>query len=253
MTSNIKLLSIDDVLEQMEAIIQRCINENSKLGFFAALYRNVTIEVKDRIKAGYFEDSPRMEILDVVFAQRYINAMQQFWDGKTASNCWMTAFNSAKISSPIILQHLMLGMNAHINFDLSIATAQVAPGQLLPKIKNDFDRIMYLLSDMIDEIEDRVEKVSPVFRAIDRIGGRGDEKFAGFAINKARELAWGTAEKLSKASPKEYNTVLFVHDKLVTTLANGIVKPSLLVKAGLKLIQAQESSDIPYIIKTLMI
>ncbi len=253
MSTGLSPSPIDHVIDQMDAIIDRCIREESKLGYFAVLYRNVTAEVKDRIKAGYFDDAARMEKLDVVFAQRYLDAIHLFWKGKQPSNSWSVAFKTATLPSPIILQHLMLGMNAHINFDLSIATAQVAPGSLLPKIKTDFDRIMYLLSDMIDEIEDRIEKVSPAFRLIDQIGGRGDEKFAGFAINKARDLAWNSAEKLAVAKPAEFNKKIALHDKLVAALANGIANPGLAVKAGLGLIHLKESKNVPEVIRALRI
>ena len=243
--------SIDQVIEEMDRIIERCIREKSKLGYFAVLYRNVTAEVKDRIKAGYFEDGARMEHLDVVFAKRYLDAIHLFWQGKKPSKSWQVAFSAAAVPSPIILQHLMLGMNAHINLDLAIATAQVAPGVLLPKIKNDFNRIMNLLSDMIDEIEDRIEKVSPTFRIIDQIGGRGDEKFAGFAINKARDIAWNAAEKFAVACPAEFNKCVLLHDQVVAVLGNGIANPGLAVKAALKIIQVKESTNVPEVIKTL--
>jgi hypothetical protein len=102
-----------------------------------------------------------MERLDVIFANRYLDALNQFWRGETPTQCWSVAFQSTRQWSPIILQHLLLGMNAHINLDLAIAAAQVAPGNKLPGLKRDFEEITVLLSEMIQGMEQRIEQVSP--------------------------------------------------------------------------------------------
>src|SRR5258705_13901399 len=71
--------SIDEVISRLDAIIgraiiERAIVERDRLGFFAVLYRTVTAAVRDGIAAGRFEDGPRMERLDIVFANRYLQA-----------------------------------------------------------------------------------------------------------------------------------------------------------------------------------
>jgi len=53
----------------LDAIIAECTTERDRLGYFAALYRQVTIRVRDDIaKRDVFEDNERMERLDVTFA-----------------------------------------------------------------------------------------------------------------------------------------------------------------------------------------
>ena len=73
---------IDEVIAQLDDIIARSIRDGSRLGYFAALYRKVTAKVKEGIAQGRFEDGPRMERLDVTFANRYLEAMDQFRRGK---------------------------------------------------------------------------------------------------------------------------------------------------------------------------
>src|SRR5438105_8150490 len=70
--------TIDEVIEQLNDIINRTRQEQSRLGFFAALYRVVTIKVKEGISAVRFDDGARMEQLDVTFANRYLDALQRF-------------------------------------------------------------------------------------------------------------------------------------------------------------------------------
>ncbi len=252
MSGQITNKTIDDVIEEMNQVIDRCIREKSKIGYFAVLYRDVTIQVKKKIEEGcYFEDGKRMEQLDVVFAGRFLDAINEYWGNETPSKSWLIAFNSSKSKSPIILQHLLLGMNAHINLDLAIATAQVAPGDLLPAIENDFQKIMDLLSSMIDEVQERIEKVSPAIGLIDKIGGRTDEKIAGFVIEKARNLSWSTAEKLAVESPSEFALSYALHDDVVSLVGKYISRPGLFLTFGCWLIRLRESKDVVKVIRAL--
>lgn len=52
--------TIDDVIHQLTAIVERSRETTSRQGYFAALYRRVTIAVKEGIAAGRFQDGPRM-------------------------------------------------------------------------------------------------------------------------------------------------------------------------------------------------
>ncbi|HEX7529808.1 MAG TPA: DUF5995 family protein, partial [Pyrinomonadaceae bacterium] len=70
--------TIDEVLAELDQIILRARNDRDRLGFFATLYRNVTIKVKEGIAAGLFQDGRRMEKLDVTFANRYLAALGSF-------------------------------------------------------------------------------------------------------------------------------------------------------------------------------
>ena len=246
-----KAQTIDEVILEMDKIIERCISEQSKLGYFATLYRDVTVQVKQKIKEGFFEDNERMERLDVVFANRYLEAIFAYWNNQKASDSWQAAFDRSTKKSPTILQHLLLGMNAHINYDLSIAAVEVAPKESLASLKNDFNKIMDILSSMIDQVQAGIEKVSPAFLLIDKFGGRTDEKIAGFAINKARDLAWSTAEQLAKDTDESKENRLAKHDKLVALLGKAIAKPGLILSLGFYLIRRKESNDVTQVINSL--
>ena len=70
--------TIDDVLADLDVILEKSLAAPSRLGYFAALYRKVTAKVKEGIESGFFDDGPRMEQLDVVFASRYLDALALF-------------------------------------------------------------------------------------------------------------------------------------------------------------------------------
>ncbi len=247
--------TIDALIEQMNAIIDQCIQRKSKLGYFAVLYRDVTVQVKEKIALGsYFEDNARMEQLDIVFAMRYIDAIQAYWQDEQPSKSWLAAFEASKSASPMILQHLLLGMNAHINLDLGIATALVAPGEKINAIKTDFDKIMDLLTNMIDGVQDRIKTVSPAFGWIDYFGGKTDEKVAGFVIHKARDLAWTSAKHYAQLSENSvlFNQFIHTQDEIVTKVANGILKLGFIVSLCFRYIAFREEKDVVKVIRSLM-
>ncbi len=244
--------TIDDIIAQMDRVIDRCIAQKSKLGYFAVLYRDVTERVRDGIAAGRFQDGARMERLDVIFARRYLDALSTFWDGQKPTQSWLLAFQAARDRTPIVLQHLLLGMNAHINLDLGIAAAQVCPGSDLQALKADFLEITLLLDEMIHDMETRIERVSPWFRLIDAVGGRTNEQLCGFGIGQARELAWMTAERLAATSPDQFDDAIAQQDQVVALLAHVIRNPvGLLMRFALYVILLRESRNVPHVMKAL--
>jgi hypothetical protein len=112
--------NIDQVIQQLDDIIDWSIKSNSRLGYFAALYRKVTLKVKAGISDGLFEDGARMERLDVIFANRYLEAFEQNQKKVSPTRSWQLAFEASNQWWPMVLQHLLLAMNAHINLDLGI-------------------------------------------------------------------------------------------------------------------------------------
>ena len=120
------------------------------MGYFAALYRRVTVEVKGRMDKGHFVDPARMEALDAVFANRYLDAYHRYRCGEGTTRAWTYAFTASADPEPTVLQHLLMGMNAHISLDLGIAAAEVAlehPGEGFKVRHASHGRIDSLISE----------------------------------------------------------------------------------------------------------
>ena len=140
--------TIEEVLDALDHIIRTCEQEGSRQAYFALLYKIMTEAVRDAILAGQFEDGPRMEKLDVLFANRYLQAWSQYWQGQAPTKSWQLAFDTCKNNAPIVLQHLILGINAHINLDLGIAAALTAPGDEIIGLQNDFEKINDIIATL---------------------------------------------------------------------------------------------------------
>lgn len=243
--------TIDEVIDRLDEIIQRSRMDGSRLGYFATLYRNVTVEVKSGIAAGRFDNGLRMERLDVTFANRYLAALERYQRGEATSRCWTTAFEAARRWPPIVLQHLLVGMNAHINLDLGAAAAITCPGAQLPALKRDFDEINAVLASMLEDVQSRLGRISPWMVIIDRLGGRTDEVVMNWSIGKAREAAWQLARRLAPLTPAEMDAELGKVDGVVDVLALGIQYPGWLLSAGSFVVRWSEPRSIATIMDLL--
>ncbi len=243
--------SIDEVIEHLNKILDQTIHEKNPLGLFAALYQKVTLKVKEGIAQGRFEDGPRMEKLDVIFANRYLEAYYQYKAGQQPTLSWKVAFDAAQRSDLILLQHLFVGMNAHINLDLGIAAADVCPGVSIEKIKNDFVEINKLLFELIEEVQGSISKVSPFLGLIDLLGKDKDEQLAKFSMKGARDHAWLVAQRLAFVDQSGRAEAIQSTDLYVVELNKLILKPSRFVQIINWIIRLAESKDVEKNIKAL--
>ncbi len=243
--------TIDDVIQSLNIIIDSEKAKNSTLGFFPALYRQVTMKVKQGIADGFFDDGPRMERFDVIFANRYLDAFDTYQSGNKPTRAWRVAFNAAPQDELIILQHLLLGINAHINLDLGIAAAEVAPGDALPDLEGDFNKINDILVSLLDPAQDAINEFSPLMELLDKVGGNTDEAIANFSIDKARQEAWENAQLLASQSSEQQSSTINLLDRKVSFLGRLIVNPGYILGKAIEIIRFAESRDVPAIIDAL--
>ena len=217
--------TIDEVIQSLDEIIAEAIRNRSRLGYFPALYRKVTLKVKEGIAAGSFENGSRMERLDVLFANRYLNAYDQYHHGGAITESWRLAFDTTGEWWPIVLQHLLLGMNAHINLDLGIAAAEAAEGGALADLKNDFDVINVILHDLIEEVQQELSEIWPLLQRLDIASGNVDEFISKFGIDLSRDNAWGVARKMVSQSKEQWPSAIEQLDREVANFGRKIVGP----------------------------
>lgn len=243
--------TIDEVIEQLERIIEWARGHHSRLGYFAALYRKVTVKVKGGIANGFFDDGERMEQLDVIFANRYLEAFEQHQGNQTATRSWRAAFEAAGHWWPIVLQHLLLGMNAHINLDLGIAAARTGPGHAIHDLKNDFMKINEILAALVDEVEEELARVWPILGLLDRVAGRTEEAVINFSMERARDHAWSVAEELAPLGESDQGSRIDDLDKKAAALAAIVRHPGLKISTVVKIIRLGERGTISQIIDIL--
>lgn len=240
--------TIDEVITRLDEIIEKeCVN-NSCMAYFPILYRKVTVRIKEGIQNNEFENNQRMEKLDVLFANRYIDAYESSGFNKPFTKSWKNAFEAAKTGKLLIMQHLLLGINAHINLDLGIAAAETVgdDGELMD-FENDFNKINAILASMIANVEAKIISVSPLFGLLDKFGKGREDKLVSFSINIARDGAWLFANQyhISRNKPNDLGS----RDSIIAIIAEKLItQKSWVLKYLVKTIYFFEKKDVPQIV-----
>lgn len=112
------------VIGQMDTIESDLTTASDRNRFFHATYNRTTHEVRDEIARGGFTDNDWSEAWDVAFADLYLQAFTAWREGEPTPRPWVVAFEASR-SRLAPLRHVLLGMNAHINYDLPQALLAV--------------------------------------------------------------------------------------------------------------------------------
>jgi hypothetical protein len=246
-----KATTIDDIIAALQQIIDDSIRTGDRIGYFAALYYKVTSRVRDGIHNGEFEDGARMEKLDVLFASRYLDALTQWRNGQQPTVCWQTAFESTQKSAVLVLQHLLLGMNAHINLDLGIAAAEVAGQYPLENVHKDFNTINTIISSLTYEVLNELTQVSPLLSLLGLHAGNADSILIQFSIDNARDGAWCFAEELVSKKGTDYDNCILERDKNIHQLAEELIHQKGLMRFTIWLIHIFEWKNPRKIVRVL--
>jgi hypothetical protein len=230
--------TIEDVLIRMDQIVTDCKNQQSRIGYFAILYRQVTRRVRDGILAGEFEDNPRMEQLDVHFAKRFLDAYTLWNAGQAPTESWKLVFDTSKNSGHLVLQHLFLGINAHINLDLGIAASETMSPQALAGIQGDFNRINALLAELVDGVKSNISVISPIFGWLIPLAKGRDELLIDFSIQVARNGAWKYAGEYHTDANKDFQIIN--RDKNISKLAQKLISPGKFLAFLVKIVSFAE-------------
>ncbi len=236
--------TIDQVIKDLEAIIARSEQTKSPLGYFAALYHRVTIKVKEGIDSNFFEDGARMEQLDIVFAQRYIDAYHAYQNNEPHNQSWKIAFDLSKEFWPIVLQHLLIGMNAHINLDLGIAAAEISKGKNIDDLKIDFYKINDILSSLVYEVQEELVNIWPMLKRILQHTRNVDDFFVDFSMELARDGAWRFARQLAATPEGEWAKMIHNRDLKVAQKGNLVTVPGWVASSAFKIVRLGERGSI---------
>ncbi|MCC3158980.1 DUF5995 family protein [Hymenobacter sp. 15J16-1T3B] len=238
------LRTIADVVTALDGVVRHCEQTGHRAGYFAALYKRMTEAVAEGIRTGAFADGPRMERLDVVFAGRYLSAWQAYGQQAACAAAWRHAFDGCPNPGLIVLQHLLLGINTHINLDLAVAAATVAPGPQIHALEADFNRINAVISSLFDDVQQCLAQVWLPMRWLGRVASSQQTAVLNFSIGAARRAAWANAVVLAGLPPARQQAHIGVLDATVLGLGRRISSPGLAAGALLRLVRLTEYEDV---------
>jgi hypothetical protein len=245
------ITTIDGVISQLDDIIEWSIVHKSRIGYFAALYRRMTIAVKQQIIENSFQDGKRMEQLDIIFASRYCGAWEAYINKQPCTNAWHTVFDATQNSSLIVLQHLLLGVNTHINLDLCIAAAQCCPGETIYALQTDFEKINDIIEIQSQLVQDTLNNIWPPLKLFSDISNNREKDVLNFSIATARKCSWANAIVLANTDKNVSAGHISQIDTMVTDVAKKIIEPGIWMEFLLKPVRMMEDPDVDKLIELL--
>jgi hypothetical protein len=110
--------AVTAVIRRMEDGLARLAPADARRHFHGT-YLRTTHAVADEIDRGGFLDAAWLNRWDVAFADLYLDAFDADLEGGPVPRPWRIAFDTARDRPGLPpLRHVLLGMNAHINYDL---------------------------------------------------------------------------------------------------------------------------------------
>jgi len=195
--------TISELLDAMQRQLGALTPEQATARHFLGTYLRTTAAVAAATKGGAFEDPAWVERWDLDFAALYLAALDSHLSGRgEPSRPWRLAF-AARTELPPLL-HVLLGVNAHINFDLPqallavITDAEFRDPTLLARRHRDHERIDAILSRRVaaedEEISARSVRTT-LDRAMRPLNRWASRRF----LTEAREKVWGNTLQLWRA------------------------------------------------------
>ena len=194
---------VGGVLGRLAAVVEPLEAAGDPLRYFAATYARTTRAVGERITEGGFEDGDWVDRWDVAFAELYLDAYEAYRrDPASAPWPWRLAFGARPDLPP--LAHVLLGINAHVNYDLPqalLAVIDVAdferPG-VVSRRERDHRRIDDVLAARVGA-EDRVLRSQSVLSALDRVLTPLNRAASRRFLREARAKVWHNTRELHTA------------------------------------------------------
>jgi hypothetical protein len=243
--------TIQEVIARLDKIIAWCIERKSRIGYFASLYRQMTIAVQHGINTGLFSNPKRMENLDVIFANRYLSAWEAYTSKQPCTNAWCAAFDACDNGQLVVLQHLILGINTHINLDLGIAAAQTAPGDSIYALQSDFEKINDIITIQSQKMQDTLTRIWFPLKFINRIANKQEDAVLNFSIRSARQASWANAVALAISSGQAHSNYINLIDNSVVAIARKVINPGFYASCLLRPVRTMEDKNVANIIAVL--
>jgi hypothetical protein len=237
------------VIERMNGLIGQWEATGDRRGIFLSCYRLMTGNMLAAIDSGEFRDGQWISALLHHFANYYFDALQAYEAQPSASPViWQVTFDLALDPKSHVLQNLMLGINAHINYDLVFAIADLLEPEwegLSQERREgryiDHCHVNQVIARTVDNVQDTVvERYSPGMDLVDRGLGRLDEWAASRLITAFRGQVWKHALRRLEADSAEQGEVLRREVEEECLALADLIRAQDVVSAFKKIAQSEE-------------
>ncbi len=192
--------TISEVVDQLQQRIDASPPDQLHRRTFITTYQRTTQAVGEAVDAAFFEDPDWVVRWDVAFANLFLVAHDADQLNRHVPRPWRLAFQ-ADPQLPTIV-HLLLGMNAHVNYDLPAATLSVITDDdfedpvLIDRRRRDHERIDPILAAQV-AAEDHA--IGGARGLLDRILTPANRLSSRRFLREARHKVWLNVAELQRA------------------------------------------------------
>lgn len=198
--------------KKLSTLVQKWQAAHDRRVIFAHTYYLMTTNMLSALKGEQFHDPDWVTRLLDRFAVYYFDALDKYEKAPHNSpSIWRVAFEVAENPEAFVVQHLLLGVNAHINFDLSSSLIDVMreewssldAGKKRQRYE-DHTRVNKIIATTFDDAQELViARYSPSLDRLMQASWAFDELMVSSLINAWREQAWQQAAEYLDAKSWE--------------------------------------------------
>lgn len=187
------------IITRMKASVNRWNEVSDDRALFLSCYMRMTQNMLDAVARGAFADAVWVDRLLHHFAGYYFDALQHFDSGdEDVPAVWKEAFVRTADPDLAPLQKLLLGVNAHINYDLVFSLYDMLEAEWAGLDEGrrssryaDHCRVNVVIGNTIDAVQDEIlEPGTPALAYVDVLMGPLDEYLISHVIASWRETVW---------------------------------------------------------------
>jgi hypothetical protein len=192
------------LVTRMEAVLALLEDDGDPARYFLGTYLRTTRAVGQALDAGRFEDATWVAAWDVDFAGLYLDALQAHREAPDAvAEPWRLAFGADGGLRPEA--HVLLGMNAHINYDLPQSLVRMIPPQdfgspsLLARRARDHERIDEVLAHRVAHEDAALQRAGARRTVLDRLLAPANRQASRLFLRESRRKVWENTAALHEA------------------------------------------------------
>lgn len=224
--------SVPDTHARLRDVAETFRTHGDRRSVFLTVYVRMTAAVEAGLDAGVFADRAWTGRTLTDFANRYRRALLDYErnDRKQVPRPWRVAFDATLGGTTVVLQDALLGVNAHIDYDLTHTLEQVSIDPNRTGKHRDYRRINDILARLIDAVQTSLVQVydADTVETLDPLLGPVDERLAFFALRSGRAFAWDNAELVAdRRWPFVREYVDWRIETVSTGIAYAILAPTL--------------------------
>jgi len=200
------------VIDRMRSQITSWEQAHDRRSEFLSCYQLMTENMLSALRSAEFIDPDWVSRLLDHFAGYYFHALEAYDSNNPAApKVWRQVFDAARHPDMQLIQNLLLGMNAHINYDLTFALVDLLESEWRDlsadqRVRRFHDHcyVNHIIHRTIDSVQDTIlEPHEPVFEILDRLLGPVDEWAISTLVAHWREEVWENAVHLMEIEPQE--------------------------------------------------